>query len=237
MSKSKCEKEKSTFEDIYNKEYQAYPSKGQLKENMNVCLDKLRQILSEEGGLVYSYVMTTIDPKGDEMIQRGCGPNFQGGVITLCTCKHYMRTWRDVDAWRDVWIAGFTSVNLFDDKKNRLFYLMKVGEGFESHKDMWDSLKGEAEHKNAYQNIFGDVYKPPCNDEGYESPVKGHLHFKNWERDILYENKRNGRQAVLLKGDPNRSYLWSKPIIAYDSGTHPRTKKWKSIREFMSKLG
>jgi len=42
-----------------------------------------------------------------ELIQTGCGLNFEGGRLTLCTCKRRMRTYPGVD--KGAWIAVFAS--------------------------------------------------------------------------------------------------------------------------------
>jgi len=62
----------------------------------NLSLKELIQKLREEKGEVYAYVLTTIKYKNGEFIQTGSAPNFQGGLITLCTCKRFMRTWKPV---------------------------------------------------------------------------------------------------------------------------------------------
>jgi len=71
---------------------QEWPRYGKLKKNMNKTLDDLKKILKEEDGLVYGYVLTTVKGDGSGgFVQTGSAPNFQGGLITLCTCKHWMR--------------------------------------------------------------------------------------------------------------------------------------------------
>src|SRR6266550_5942511 len=64
---------------------------------------------------VYAYIVTTIKTTPDfQLCQTGSGPNFDGGRITLCTCKHKDRATFDPlkdqpDPWKNVWVAGLTS--------------------------------------------------------------------------------------------------------------------------------
>ncbi len=110
---------------------------------MNKSLEYIRELLSKEKTSLYVYVLTTVKVIDGHLVQTGSAPNFQGGVITLCTCKHYMRTWRAPEEWKGIWIAGFTG-NVLKDGKNYLFYLMKVQEAFMSHRDLWRWLQRSA---------------------------------------------------------------------------------------------
>jgi len=242
----KCEKksESEACKCGNNNDYQDYPSTGTLKNNMNTSLREILKILKDIDSLIYSYVLTTLDLVNGEVKQSGCGPNFQGGYITLCTCKHYMRTWSNVRKKDDIWIAGFTSSTLFEDGQNRLFYLMKVGDRFGSHRELWNHLDDEVrEQKGASDNKFGDIYEPKNEEEfskdGYHCPINSHVHTNCWEEDVDYRNGNSGKRPVLLIGDPERSYLWPKPKVRYE-GQHPRTKKWKDgerLVEMLSKDG
>jgi len=222
--------------------YQEYPKEGKLKDNMNLTLSELLNKLRNQQELIYAYVIRTVQYKNNKLLQRGCGPNFEGGLITLCTCKHYMRTWRDVPAWKGMWVAGFTRFNLIDDKKNYLFYLMKVREAFSSHSRIWNFLDCEARTaKNARGNPLGDVYEPrkKIEDEfdylNYHTPVENHVHATEnlWHEDINYTNWY-GKRPALLVGDLEHSFLWFLPIIRLE-GKHPRTKIWQ-MKEFKSAI-
>jgi len=231
-------------------DFQEYPSEGLLYENMNLSFDEIKRIIENIDSPIYSYVLTTVDFADNQFIQQGCGPNFQGSLITLCTCKHLMRTYREYGDWKDVWIAGFTQKPLFENDRNYLFYLMKVGEEYESQVDLWNALTDdEKKAKNACNNdkIFGDVYEPKVsglNAEdrykpvNYKSPINGHVHNdeEEWKKDIRYHNDMWDRWPVLLKGDREKSYVWSEKKIYYSKGQHPRTTKWKDPNEFLDSL-
>ena len=224
--------------------YQHWPQDGPLKKNMNKTLQDLTNIFKERKGSVYAYILTTVKSDGHGgFIQIGSAPNFQGGLITLCTCKHYMRTWRETYDWKGIWIAGFTGINILGHHRNYLFYLMQIQDAFPSHKNLWDWLDPNVKNmKDASSNKLGDVYKPksdltdPFDPDHYCRPIKGHSHFKNneWFNDISYKNSRTGRPSALLVGDPKYSFLWSQPNI-YFKDKHPRTKCW-DLEEFIKSL-
>ena len=66
-----------------------------------------------------------------------------------------MRTYRDLDKWIGVWIAGFAGINLFNDKRRYLFYLMKVKRAYKSHKEIWYSLSPQTrDAKNAFFHLM-----------------------------------------------------------------------------------
>jgi len=214
--------------------HQEWPTEEKLKNNMNLGLNELGNRLKDEHGLAYAYVLTTIGNVNGEFVQTGCAPNFEGGLLTLCACKHFMRTWRSVPEWRGVWVAGFAGINVTEDRRNHLFYLMKVDEAFPSHRAIWQSLLYARTHKNTQVNPLGDIYQPThdLRDEfnylDYYPPIKSHVHACNnlWQKDICYVNKRTSSRPALLVGDRNHSYLWSRPILHFREGRHPRTKKW-----------
>src|SRR5437016_5075299 len=82
------------------------------------------------GQPVYAYIVTSITTTTDyQLVQEGNGPNFDGGRITLCTCKHKDRaTFHSSkdrhDPWKNVWVAGLTSRSA--DPSRSLAYLMCV---------------------------------------------------------------------------------------------------------------
>ena len=59
---------------------------------------------------LYAYIVTSIKTTPDLLLQQtGSAPNFQGGRITLCTCKHKDRATYHLskyldDPWKNVWV-------------------------------------------------------------------------------------------------------------------------------------
>lgn len=235
--------------------FQPYPQTGKLKDNSNLSLTHLRDLLSKpDGAVVYSYVVRTIKRQSSDFVQSGSGPNFQGDLITLCTCKPLMRTSLDVDSWCGVWIAGFSGVNE-TDRGNGLVYLIRVGRAFDSHCDLWQWLPSKTRQaKAAHLHKLGDVSEPKAeriHSDGlsrfepgnYKPPRDGHSHATiesnsdtpRWHKDVNYQGYRE-RRAALLVGDPETSFLWSRPIVFFAGRQHPRTKKWTSPQEFLNHL-
>jgi len=230
-------------------DFQLYPETGKLADNSNLSLTSLvKSLPGIDDAPVYSYVVRTIKRQGSGFVQSGSGPNFQGGMMTLCTCKHWMRTFLNVDSWCGVWIAGFSGVNA-TDRGNGLVYLMQVGRAFESHYELWQWLPAEVRRaKAAHLHKLGDVFKPKTDrirpdgltrfePGNYIPPRCDHSHASNnrWYRDVSYEGF-GGRRAALLVGGPIRSFLWSKPVVFFRESQHPRTRKWKNLQEFLNCL-
>lgn len=186
------------------------------KFDCNFSKDKLKSTLNKNlDDKVYYYVIKSVKKESEVYKQSGCGPNFEGGLITLTTCKHFMRTFSGIK--EGCWIAGFTSVNPNDD--NYLFYLARIEKTYPTHYELWNCLdKNEQKIKSASNNILGDIFEPLQKKDqnkytSYKTPHKNHAHrAKNvWHDDIEY--RARNKPAKLLKFDPNASYVYSKPIL------------------------
>jgi len=229
--------------------HQPFPPRStKLGKNMNRSLAQFKRISLKKDGEVYAYLLTTIRRTAKNGLrQEGSAPNFQGNCITLCTCKHRMRTWRDQSDWKKgVWIAGLTNLGTVKPEYG-LFYLMRVGDAFESHFDLWNarySLKDEygmtLQAKVAHRHFLGDIFFPKSSPllgrdrflpENYLRPKEeGHSHSQRrnpnqWHKDV--------RRAYLLVGDPKLSFIWDKPELRLKKDRHARTKKYRSVAEFL----
>lgn len=225
---------------------QPFPTTGVLKNNSNLELKNLLDELHTEHGAVYLYIVDTVERNGEQFVQTGSAPNFQGDLITLCTCKHWMRTFMDADDWKGKWIAGFCNLKA-GGNGNALVYLMKVKDAFESHRDLWYSsdITEKTRHaKSAHTNRFGDMFRPrnkqidPFNHRSYEPPIQDpvHVHMKSnkWHEDICYVGCSR-RHPALLEGDPILSYMWNKPLFYFSSKLH-RGQKRLQLQQFLSQL-
>ncbi len=214
--------------------HQPYPTTGRLANRLNLTLPELSHAIQQEEAVVYSYVVATTRNVDGRFVQTGCAPNFQGEVISLCTCKHFMRSFLSPKDWKGKWVAGFSGVTA-GNGHNILVYLMRVGHAFESHQDMWMST--EIPHtaklaKLTHVSDFGDVYQPttpsgnPFSVHSYLHPGENHVHTQDneWHRDINYEGRSN-RKAALLVGDADTSFLWEKPMLSYRGRLHRGQKK------------
>jgi hypothetical protein len=202
-------------------DHQPFPQTGQLARHFNLHRETLRQHIPAGPATVYGYVIATIKNCQGTFVQTGCAPNLQGDRVTLCTCKHYMRTFLDVQAWPGKWIAGFTG-SPAGQGRNYLVYLMQVQQAYASQYDFWFSETVPERTKRAkatHRHRFGDVYQPrselidPFDPQGYVPPRSDHVHApEEWRQDIDYVS-RTGRPAALLVGDPQHTYLWDRPLL------------------------
>ncbi len=200
--------------------FQPYPVRGPLARNMNLDGDALSERIQAMNGAVYVYVVRTVKWQEGRLVHEGSAPNFQGGYITLCTCKWQMRAGREVQDWEGVWIAGITG-NGIGAPGQHLVYLTRVVCAYESHRDLWHTLPAQVrEAKAADSHKFGDIYRPqdltadPYSSLAYREPVKSHPHAPNnaWHKDVNYA--AYARRPALLVGDPSLSFLWDQPIIS-----------------------
>jgi hypothetical protein len=220
---------------------------------MNLTLAQLKNVVGPDAsGVVYTYVVETVRPRKGSLAvsQVGSGPNFQGGRITLCTCKHPMRAGSDRSDWVGRWIAGFSSKRA--GQPQRLFYLMRIARAFESHAELWRALESDVRKaKSMSASRFGDICepKPHAAFEGefdpssYSLPCADHVHANSWHRDLNKEPERNrkGRRAALLLGAEGASFVWSSPSLALHGAGDYKTimqgnPKMPSIGFLLSKL-
>ncbi|MBP7653484.1 hypothetical protein KA977_08680 [Candidatus Dependentiae bacterium] len=232
--------------------FQPMPVNNEIARNVNLSLSEIKEKIQNEKGIVYIYKLSTIRFENNQMQQKGSAPNFQGGLITLCTCKKYLRTYSEIKTTPRVWIAGLTSsTKNIKNPFGSLFYLMKIGERYESFYDIWlANNKTVQSAKSACNNELGDFYEPKIkkikehsedrfNSINYEFPNENHSHIINdedeWRTDIecVYNNKR---RPVLLSGNINFSFLWSAPKIKFNEDISRGGLKCSSINNFFKKL-
>src|SRR5262245_37737818 len=134
---------------------QPFPSAGHLGRNLGLPLPLLADRIGQLEVEAYSYVVRTVNWNYRTAMfeQHGSAPNFQGDVLTLCTCKHQMRTSRAAEDWKGVWLAGVTSRTIHDGK-HWLFYLAKIEWAHKSHADLWASTKATPERRKPDTPIY-----------------------------------------------------------------------------------
>jgi hypothetical protein len=199
--------------------YKMDPSLGQLIEELKPFNnDSLRY-----------YVLTTVKVNENKLVQTGSAPNLEGGVITLCTCKHRMRT---LDIKEGDWIAGLTSrdKNIIQDETawNCLFYLIRISKLFDNQKELQLKLKKEYSNalriKDSLRNRLGDLFflremhnRDIYDAKNYYEPCRNHAHSSNnkWHEDIgLYKSKKQERVHKLVLANEEYSYVWMLPKIS-----------------------
>lgn len=254
MKKTHCGSmpEKSSADEATKQSVQRFPTSGVLAKNSNLPLGVVKARIHGAQDRAYSYVVRTVNLKPDTLglEQHGSAPNFQGDVLTLCTCKHQMRSRLSADDWLGVWIAGFTSRTLHD-AKHWLIYLAKVESAHDSHSDLWSSMDAATcNAKAAHVHYLGDLFKPqtlrPTGNARF-SPSRYvrpsvHVHRKNrsdtgWHNDINYHLASKSRHPPLLVADPKQTFLWDEPMIYFGPKKHCRDYfKWSSVQELVATL-
>lgn len=216
---------------------------------VDLAIEELRERIAQVGAsdeLVYAYVVRSVRPANGGYMQTGSAPNFQGGLITLCTCKHGMRATLSPEQWQQgIWVAGLTSWDKAFGKQQSLIYLMRVGEAYASQAELVDALhrsgrSAVVEAKDSTQHRLGDLMIPASDTvagtdrhrpAAYVPPMVGHAHRRTaadrgWENDIDYVGA-GGEQSAMLAGDLNFSFMWTRPIVRRRRPGHTRPyRKW-----------
>lgn len=204
---------------------------------------------------VYAYIVTTIKTTGDyQLVQQGSAPNFDGGRITLCTCKHKDRATfspsnNPNDPWENVWVAGLTSKS--EDPSRSLAYLTCVERSFLNQMELWRYLPGDCRQaKSASKSEVGDLFEPKASatddafsPSNYRSPIVGHVHAplkqpNAWHRDVMRWGGWSKPHRLLL-GQAAQSYRWRhvKIILKLDAmGISAHHRMYDSLNEFIADL-
>jgi hypothetical protein len=199
----------------------------------------------------YSYVLSTVKLDHDTTMfeQHGSAPNFQGGVLTLCTCKHQMRATQSADMWKGVWVAGFTSRTIHDGK-HWLFYLSMIKSAYESHADLWKAMNARNRNaKAADRHFLGDTFRPKSplptgkarfTPSRYVTPSahahRQHQGDRGWRNDISYRHADKYRHPPLLVADPSMTFIWDEPLIYYAANHCRNFHKWPSLAGLVANL-
>jgi hypothetical protein len=184
-----------------HKTIQPFPVETPLSDNLDLSLNALRGCVGKDEVPAYSYIVRTVTLDEESFVQKGSAPNFQGGVLTLCTCKHQMRAGRDPKSWVGSWLIGLTSRTLLKGR-HWLFFLAKIDSAFASHAELWEHLPAKARRaKAAHRNFLGDVFEPKTSEltnaelfdpARYAAPEPGHHSHSpqsdplGWHNDINY---------------------------------------------------
>ena len=232
---------------------QPFPTNGVLAGNMNLPLARLPSRLRRTRDRAYSYVVSSVKLNKEVSCfeQYGSALNFQGDLLTLCTCKHQMRAGQSAVAWENhVWVAGFTSRCIYE-RKHWLFYLMKVDTAFESHSELWSGMSSKVKKaKAARKHFLGDMFEPKklqltgnarnSPSRYYTPSIHAHRQHRGdtgWHNDINYRHADRYRHPPLLVGDPRLTFLWEEPIIYLKHDHYRDYSKWAALQELIAQLG
>lgn len=231
---------------------QPFPEKGVLADHANLPLGLLKDRLGKPQDSTYSYVVASVKMDSSSLLfeQHGSAPNFQGDVLTLCTCKHQMRSSRPADRWgHNVWIAGFTSRTLYEGV-HWLYYLTRIEAAYDSQSDLWNDMAADARHaKAAHLNYLGDMFKPktphPIGNARfsptryYVPPYHAHRRSRDdngWHNDISYRLASKFRYPPLLVGDSQLTFMWQEPMISLNHDHCRNYRKRPSLQALIDQL-
>ncbi|MBE7525999.1 hypothetical protein HS096_07045 [candidate division WWE3 bacterium] len=238
-------------EDIENKEYQDLS--GWRGVTLRELLSRLVGKVTEEVR-IYTVATTKFNKDSKIIGHYGSGPNLEGGLATLCTCKHSMRRYHNCDEWKGKWILGLTSrdKNKGFCGEHYLLYMMKVEQAFESHlafyKHLAQTNPAALRIKNAVTNRLGDIFMPqavctnPLDPRMYEFPHKNHSHGhdvnEDWEDDISYMRSSPAERlpTPLLLGDIENTFVWPKPMIKFELKQNTGNRKLTLGEDFFASL-
>lgn len=255
QSPTQCPPRQPICDPNADPDWQPFPKRGTpLHPNVDLDAIALPSHLAGASGTVYSYVVTSVwsqpmspsAPRHATVLrQYGSGPNFQGGVLTLCTCKHQMRAGMTAAEWvRGYWIAGFTSRQRYAGRgRHYLVYLSRIRVACSSQYELWQQLDPQTRRaKSSRVSPYGDLYEPrhgwdgtrPWSSCHYLHPRTDHVHADCWKSDIECEYYR--RHPALLVGDPSATYLWERPRFYLD-GEHERgSQTWAGVGDLLDSL-
>ena len=231
---------------------QPFPESGLLADKSNLRLGDLAGRIHKVRDSAYSYVISTVSLNPNNLCfeQRGSAPNFQGDILTLCTCKHQMRSRLSADQWQgDIWLVGFTSRTIYAGR-HWLFYLAKVESAHDSHSDLWRRMDASTRNaKAAHVHFLGDMFKPksprPTNaarfsPNRYVTPsIHAHRQDRSdtsWHNDINYYLASRSRHPPLLVADARWTFLWDEPMIFFAEDHCRDYFKWSSLHELVARL-
>jgi hypothetical protein len=213
-----------------NKLYQPTRPEG-FKMNRDLHCPMPRVLKQDQDAECYAYPHHEIELVDGLFHQTRSGPNWQGGLMTLATCKHYLRQTRPIGLWVGVWFAGFAP-RTATPGDNYLLYLARVGGSFCSNYQLGRALpSGTYRAKLATHNPLGDIFEPKkrllteVDQYSYRNFVEpvGHVRqtefYKDgspkWHRDIQYF--RNRHPAALLMDEV---FLFNRPVYKTNRELH-----------------
>lgn len=167
--------------------------------------------------LIYVYPHHQIELSDDnELEQTRSGPNWEGGMVTMATCKHFLRTYSSIKP-KKVALCGITNKI---EGENYLLYIGVIDKSFDSNYELGRYISSinqfAFDTKLATNNPLGDIFEPDEDledEERYDSlnfiePHDDHCRFVEFSdnqpkyiKDIEYQT-RSGRRPKCLILDP-----------------------------------
>jgi hypothetical protein len=202
--------------------------------SVNAMTEALQQHEQDD---VYLYTQHEIFYDGGVIKQTRSTPNWEGGLVTFCNCKHNMRTYQR-DTWVGAWLVGLCPKECED---NTMLFAGRIDRAFDSHYGLSHMVYRDypqvALHKLAHTNPRGDLYIPK---HGFNLASSGRRYHHNtyiepvnhcravetyrkspgstmradgtvpkWWRDLEYLQRGIRPQVFILQP----CYLFSKPML------------------------
>lgn len=227
------------------KEYQAEPHVS-LKDRTNF-LEILKGVST-----IYVYPHHEINLVDGKFQQTRSGPNWEGGHVTMTTCKHLLRTYNSIESGKTA-IVGLTN-KLEGD--NFVMYVGVIDKTFDSNYDLGLYLKDH--HPEAYKiklakhNRLGDIFEPFSDtlpeDKydlfSFDDPIHTHCRAEEndskgnpkWWKDIQYVTRNGTRPKCLIL---NPVTVHTSPMFSWKGKLGRSGVVFKGdncISEFMSNL-
>lgn len=184
--------------------------------------------------------------------QTRSGPNWEGDVVTLTTCKHLLRTYSSM-VERKTALVGLTNKL---DGENFIMYIGVIDKIFDSNYDLGSFLAKTSpdtfNKKSTSDNRLGDVFFPNDKLSGFEvydiinfeDPCSDHCRVEEndskgdpkWWKDIEYLTRNGTRPKCLIF---NPVTVHTRPIYTWKGRLGRSGVVFKGddcIRDFISNL-
>jgi hypothetical protein len=170
---------------------------------------------------LYLYTQHEIFCESAVIKQTRTTPNWEGGVVTFCNCKHLMRTYTK-ETWRGIWIAGLCPR---DCVNNTFLFVGRIEHSFDGNYTLgqWLAKNHPAARraKLAHKNPRGDVYDPQY---GYSVVSYG----RRYHHDTFTEPVNHCRAVETYKKSPGSTLRedgtvpkWWRDLEYVQRGTRP----------------
>lgn len=163
---------------------------------------------------VYPHHEIKLSDEG-EFQQTRSGPNWEGGKVTMTTCKHLLRTYKSIQGGGNVAICGVTNKL---NGENFIMYVGVVSDTFDSNYELSRYLEHHYPEvfriKSVKYNRLGDIFAPMYGLDGndrydslnFEEPCYDHCRKEEndskgdpkWLKDIEYSARQSVRPKCLI---------------------------------------
>lgn len=198
------------------------------QSNLNVNSYDLLKIL-EGVETIYIYPHHEIKMIDNMFAQTRSGPNWEGGVLTMATCKHLLRTYKTIEAKK----TAFCGVTNKLDGENYIMYVGVIDKTFGSNFDLNCYLSKHhpeaIKAKLSTDNRLGDIFLPVTQLTGddkydsmnFEEPCDDHCRKEEndskgdakWFKDIEYVTRNGTRPKCLIF---NPATVHTKPVYTWE---------------------